>query len=86
MFNPDLVNGCFELGGSALIWLSVRRLWKDKMIRGYSPWATAFFAGWGYWNLFYYPHLAQWWSFAGGVSIVVANTAWISLMWKYRRN
>ena len=55
------------------------------MVRGVSWMATTFFTSWGYWNLYYYPHLDQWWSFAGGVLIVVANTLWIGMMIYYIR-
>lgn len=77
---PDLINGVFEFGGSLLIWMNVRQIRRDKGYAGlYWP-AIAFFAGWGFWNLFYYPALGQWFSFAGGTSIVVANTTWLYLM------
>lgn len=83
---PDLINGLFEYFGSVAIWLSVVRIWRDKMVRGYSPAALAFFAAWGYWNLFYYPHLHQWLSFAGGVSMVAANSVYVILTLIYRNN
>jgi hypothetical protein len=79
----DHVNGLFEMVGSVAIWLHVRRLMIDKQVRGASWGATAFFMAWGYWNLYYYPHLGQWASFVGGCSIVVANTAWLVLMLYY---
>lgn len=84
--SPDVINGIFEFTGSIFLWLNVYRLLKDKMVRGYSPWTTLFFSSWGYWNLFYYPHLDQWWSFTGGVSIVTANTIWLGFMFYYRKN
>lgn len=84
--NADLINGLFELAGAVLIFNHARVLLKDKMVRGVSVLSTAVFTAWGFWNLYYYPSLGQWWSFAGGVAIVVANSVWLSLMWKYRRN
>jgi uncharacterized membrane protein YfcA len=84
--SPDLVNGLFEVSGSVFLWLNCWRLWKDKMVRGYSSLTTLFFSSWGFWNLYYYPHLEQWWSFAGGVSIVTANTVWLAMMLYYRKN
>lgn len=80
---PDLVNGAFELGGSILIWMNVRQLVKDGGYAGVFVPAVAFFAAWGLWNLFYYPSLGQWASFAGGVSIVIANSVWVALMLHY---
>lgn len=83
---PDLTNGLFEVVGSAAIWLNVVKIWRDKMARGVSLYSTAFFTSWGAWNLYYYPHLHQWFSFAGGILIVAGNAAWISLMWRYRKS
>ena len=82
---PDLINGLFEFLGSIMLWRNVIQLHRDKMARGVHWTATGFFAAWGYWNLFYYPHLDQWWSFAGGISIVVANTIWLVQMLYYGR-
>lgn len=87
MFNlPDFINGSFELLGTFAILGHVRQLWKDKNVAGVSIPATVFFASWGFWNLYYYPHLGQWWSFAGGIGIVLANILWISGMVYYSRH
>ena len=82
---PDHVNGGFELVGGLLTWLSVRRLVIDKQVKGISWWPILFFTAWGLWNLFYYPYLLQWWSFIGGLFIVVANTVWLVLLVYYGR-
>lgn len=84
--SPDLFNGLFEFGGSIMLWRNVYQLYKDKMVRGVHWGPTLFFFTWGLWNLFYYPHLDQWWSFAGGLSIVTANGVWAFQMLKYRKN
>lgn len=83
MATPDLINGSFELLGSVLIWTNVAALHRDKQFKGVCIAPTAFFFAWGLWNLFYYPHLAQWLSFAGGCSIVVANGVWVAQMIYY---
>jgi hypothetical protein len=75
----DLINGTFELGGGILCWLNVQRLRKDLQIQGVDWRVNAFFSAWGFWNLFYYPSLHQWASFAGGVLLVLANTTWVVL-------
>ena len=77
---PDLFNGLFEFLGGCLLWTSVRRAYRDKVFKGVAILPTAFFASWGFWNLYYYPSLDQWFSFLGGVNIVVANTVWVSQM------
>lgn len=73
----DLTNGTFELLGAPFICLSIIKLHQEKLVRGVSWYAVAFFASWGYWNLYYYPHLGQWASFIGGCAIVLANTIWL---------
>ena len=82
---PDLINGIFEFVGSVALWRNVLQLHRDKAIKGVHWSATGFFMLWGYWNLYYYPHLDQWWSFSGGVSIVTANTVWMIQMIYYGR-
>lgn len=83
--NPDLLNGAFEFMGSVMLWRNVMQLHRDKMVKGVHWSATGFFMLWGYWNLYYYPVLGQWLSFAGGVSIVTANTVWLLQMLYYSR-
>lgn len=81
---PDLINGLFEILGSIMLWLNVRSLYRDKQIMGVNGWTVGFFTSWGFWNLFYYPNLDQWFSFVGGLSITFANTAWLALMLYYK--
>jgi len=83
---PDLINGLFEALGSIAIFANVRAMWRDKFVSGFSPWACVFFTSWGYWNMYYYPHLGQWLSFIGGSFITVGNTMWVYLIWKYRNS
>lgn len=77
---PDLINGLFELGGAALLTLNIRALVRDRALSGVHWAPTVFFAAWGLWNLFYYPHLGQWLSFAGGVAVVAVNLVWLGLV------
>lgn len=74
----DHINGAFEMVGALFTWRNAWQLHRDKEIRGvYWP-ITGFFAAWGVWNLWYYPSLAQWWSFSGGVLLVLGNAAWVA--------
>lgn len=86
---PDMINGTFEFAGGLAILLSVFKLSRDKIVRGVSWPHVLFFTGWGAWNLYFYPHLDQWFSFAGGVFIVLVNTTWVCQIiywnWKERR-
>lgn len=83
---PDLINGLFEFGGGPFLMGNVKKLYKDKQLRGVMWQPTLFFTTWGYWNCFYYPHLNQWLSFTGGLVIVLVNSAWVYLALKYRNN
>ena len=80
----DLINGSFEFTGGCLLWMNVWALGRAKHFRGVAILPTAFFATWGVWNLYFYPSLGQWWSFWGGVNIVLANVVWVSQMLYYR--
>ena len=82
---PDIVNGTFEALAGLMVLNHCRVLYRDKLVRGVSAVSTAFFFAWGLWNLFYYPHLSQWWSFVGGLVIVAANCLWLGLMVYYIR-
>ncbi len=82
---PDAINGSFEAVGAVFITLSCIKLYGDKLVRGVSWIHMSFFMAWGYWNLFYYPHLDQWISFWGGVAIVAANTVYVSQLVYYTR-
>ena len=82
----DFVNGIFELGGGILLIQNCRTLYRDKIVKGVSVPVTAFFAAWGVWNLYYYPSLDQWASFAGGLVIVSANIVWVVMAVYYARS
>ncbi len=85
MIAPDAINGCFELLGGALLLRNCWTLYQHKQVKGVSVPVTAFFALWGVWNLYYYPHLEQWLSFAGGCVIVSANMLWVVMAIWYAR-
>lgn len=80
----DLINAIFELLAGFMVLNHCRAVVKDKAVAGVSIVSTIFFNFWGLWNLYYYPSLGQMWSFAGGLLIVVANFAWVCLLFRYR--
>jgi hypothetical protein len=86
MTRPDLINGLFELVGSVAVWGNVHKLLADKAVRGTRWQLMVFFSSWSIWNLYYYPHLGQWLSFVGGVSLMVANVTWTALAAYYMRS
>ncbi len=83
--SPDIINGLFEFCGGLFILNHCRVLYHDKKVAGVSLLSTIFFQSWGVWNLYYYPHLDQIFSFLGGLLIVSGNTLWIAMMLYYGR-
>lgn len=79
----DYINAIFEFSGAFFIYLSIRRLYQQKLVRGVHWGTTAFFSVWGLWNLYYYPSLDQWASFAGGVAICATNAIYLSMIFYY---
>ncbi len=82
---PDIINGTFELFGGLLYLLNIKILLKDKKVQGISLLPTVFFTSWGLWNLFYYPSLEPWFSFFGGIVLVLVNAIWLFLALYYNR-
>lgn len=82
----DFVNGMFEFGLSFFLMMNIRQAYRDKQVKGIWWPMVAFTTTWGYWNLFYYPHLDQWWSFVGGIAVVTCNTIWLIQLMYYRNN
>lgn len=85
MTTPDLVNAIFEAAGSLVVWGNVIRTNRDQGYAGVHPGYVALFLAWGFWNLYFYPHLDQWWSFLAGLSVVAANLTWMAAMWRWGR-
>lgn len=83
---PDIINALFETLGACFTFLSVLKLYKDKCIRGVHYLPIVFFTSWGLWNLFYYSHLEQTYSWYAGILLVSVNTIWLYQMWLYRKN
>lgn len=81
---PDHINALFEAVGAWFAWRNAWQLYRDKTVRGaYAP-TWFFFTAWGLWNLWYYPALGQWYSFAAGVALAAGNAAWCALAVRYR--
>jgi hypothetical protein len=81
--SPDFFNGLFEAVAGLLVFNNCRAVLRDKQVKGVSIISTAIFTSWGFFNIYYYPSLDQWWSFSGGLVIVSANSLWVYLMVRY---
>lgn len=80
---PDMVNAGFEAGAGLAVLAHCATLYRDKEARGLSIPAVIFFTGWGLWNMYYYPHLGQFWSLAGGIFVTLANLIYLALLVAY---
>jgi hypothetical protein len=74
----DFINGVFEAGIALFLWKGVLMLRVDKEVKGFYWPTVAWTTAWGVWNLFYYPHLGQWFSFGGGIAVVLVNITWLA--------
>jgi len=83
--NPDIINALFETFGGVVILLNIFRIYKDKEVKGFHWLVLFFFTSWGYWNLWYYPYLNQWFSFFGGIGVVTTNTVYLGMVLYYMR-
>ena len=82
---PDIVNALFEGGMSFVLLRSVLQLHRDKKVAGLHWTLIAFTTAWGVWNLYYYPHLGQWWSFYAGAAVVSINAWYVTAIRYYMR-
>ncbi len=82
---PDLINGAFEAAGACACWANVVKIARDRCVKGvYWP-VSLIYTIWGLYNLWFYPHLGQRWSFWGAVVMALANGTWVCLAWWYSR-
>jgi hypothetical protein len=79
----DFINGSFEAVAALFTLHHCRVLLRDRAVAGVSIASMAFFTLWGVWNLWFYPHLGQTWSFAGGVLLVAANAVYVALLFRF---
>lgn len=81
---PDLINGAFEAFGAWSVWANVKRLQRDRDVKGIVWQFTIVWWLWGVWNLFYYPSLHQFASFIAGIVLVAGNAVWLVTWLKIR--
>jgi hypothetical protein len=76
---PDAINASFIAFGALTTWLNVRQLLLDREVKGVVGSLWWFYTTWGLWNLYYYPHLGQMFSFWAEVVLVSGNITWLGL-------
>lgn len=80
----DNVNTIFEMMGGIFVWISVKRLHADKIVKGVDYKHIAFFTCWGFWNLHYYPSVGCTLSYYGSMFTTLANSIWLIQLVYYR--
>ena len=73
---PDKINATFEMLGGCFLWLSVRALYRARGFKGVHWAQMTLYTLWGAFNLWFYPAIGQWWSFAFGINVFLANFTW----------
>lgn len=82
---PDIINACFEFVAAFMLVRNCIFTYKAKTVTGVSILSTIFFASWGYWNIYYYPHLDQTLSFVAGILVTIVNSIWVGQMIYYHK-
>ena len=79
----DVANAAFEFGGAFAKALDIKRLMRDKEVRGLHWISILFFVSWGVWNCYFYPNLHQPISTIGGIALATTNMLWLTLLLYY---
>ena len=81
----DVINSMFCVGAGLLVWLNVKKLYTDKLVLGYNWKVQAFFAAFGYWHLYYFFTLEQWFTLFAGCLLTAGNSTWVVMAIYYQR-
>lgn len=80
---PDIINSLFEFFGAIAVLFSIVSVLQTQQVAGVSWITVLFFSVWGAWNIYYYRHLKQWFSWVAGIGVTLANTTWVILLIYY---
>lgn len=81
--SADVITALFEIGAAFFCWLNVRSLLRDKIVRGTSYGAPAFFALLGTWQTYiFFATIGPLSGFFAAV-VALANYTWIVLAVRY---
>lgn len=80
----DLINGLFEFAGALFCCAHVKQILQDKQVKGVAWTPFLFFTSWGLWNLWFYPAVGCWFSFAGGILLAAVQVTYFTLMVYYK--
>lgn len=81
----DRGNAVLEALGGFFILISICKLHHDKRVRGISWVHVAFFAVWGWWNIYYYWAMGSNFSWWAGLGVTFANSAYLWMLIYYTK-
>ena len=73
----DGFNGILGVVATSTILITIYKLYKEKLVRGISIYQAGFFMCLSYWNIYYYLHLNQLFSFYSAFVLSIASTIWV---------
>lgn len=82
----DTINSLFEVGGGCAMWYNVKKVLKDKKVKGFSWISSLLFLFWAGWNVNYYDVLKQYSSEVAALFLLTGQWSWTFLAWYYRKN
>src|SRR3954471_16885452 len=85
MTTHDAIHAVFEGGGAIFLCLNVRRLLKDKSVKGVSLLTTSWWTAWGFWNVYFYSAVNTPASYYAGIAVVLVNAVWLGLAVHFAR-
>lgn len=83
MISAEQVLTVFFIACSAICWLNVRALYRDKTVKGVSIVPTCVFIATNIYEAWYFHHIHQFWAVFGSLSMLVVNLLWIILFLWY---
>lgn len=81
--NIDIINSILIVVAGGFISVSVFKLYRDKVVRGVSPIHVGFFTLYGFWHIYFFSALDQWYSVMGGIVATSMNTLWFYMLIYY---
>jgi len=79
----DIIQACFNIGGALAISTSIRKLYREKVVRGVHWPMIIFFISWSCYNIYFYGNLNQSHSFYAGFTILTAEVTYLYLLIYY---
>lgn len=81
----DSITSFFQVGAILFLLMNIRKLLKDGESKGVSIWMIVYFTAWGYWGIYMFWTLGQFWSMIANTGVALAHTLWLYFAIKLRQ-